>query len=69
MAEAKQNSEWSQTSLVCSILANSHFDTKGKPFRPEDFNPFATKKSNVVIEDKAMFMEALKAAFVKDKAK
>lgn len=69
MAEAKQSSEWSQTSLVCSILANSHFDTKGKPFSPEDFNPFVSRKSKSVIKDKSMFMEALKSTFVKDKPK
>lgn len=57
--------------MICAILANANRDTKKRkaPYVPDDFNPFSKKKTNTAINDKSMFMEALKAAFVKDKPK
>lgn len=64
MATARQKSDWERSSLLCAILANCHRDPKLKPFTPDDFNKFAIKKQEV-INDKKMFMQALKDAFIK----
>jgi len=67
MSEGKQKAEWDRTSLVCTILANANRSSKTKAFKPDDFNPYSAKKTSSVINDKSMFFDAMKAAFVKGK--
>jgi hypothetical protein len=42
MAEARQRDEWSRTSSVMALVANTQRNPKKtRPFRPGDFDPFA----------------------------
>ena len=42
MAEARQRDEWSRTSSVMALVANTQRNPKKtRPFRPCDFDPFA----------------------------
>ncbi|MFI4915584.1 MAG: hypothetical protein ACIAS6_03625 [Phycisphaerales bacterium JB060] len=42
MAEARQHDEWSRTSSVMALVANTQRNPKKtRPFRPSDFDPFA----------------------------
>lgn len=42
MAEARQRDEWSRTSSVMALVANTQRNPKKtRPFRPSDFDPFA----------------------------
>lgn len=42
MAEARQRDEWSRTSSVMTLVANTQRNPKKThPFRPGDFDPFA----------------------------
>lgn len=42
---------WELASSICALIANCH-TTKGKRFRPRDFNPLE-KRANVVSGDQA----------------
>lgn len=59
--------EWNQTSMLLAMIANIMRDPKkGKPAKPEDFNPYARK-----VSDKKPIpvvpLSVLKDIFVKDK--
>ena len=42
MAEGRQRDEWSRTSSVMALVANTQRNPKKtRPFRPGDFDPFA----------------------------
>jgi hypothetical protein len=42
MAEGHGRQQWMHTSVLCALIANAHRDAKrGRPFKPEDFNPYA----------------------------
>lgn len=42
MAESRQRDEWSRTSSVMALVANTQRNPKKtRPFRPGDFDPFA----------------------------
>lgn len=45
MAEGQGRERWAHTSLLAAILANTNRDPKkGRPLKPDDFNPYATKR-------------------------
>ncbi len=52
MAEARQRDEWSRTSSVMALVANTQRNPKKtRPFRPGDFDPFARaadKRTHVI---------------------
>lgn len=51
MAEAKSEFEWTLVSHQMALAANAARDPKKtKPFKPSDFNPYAEKKTEEVIE-------------------
>lgn len=46
MADARQRSEWSRTSALMALIANTQRDPKkARAFRPSDFDPFARARS------------------------
>jgi len=54
MAEGYGQDRWAHTSLLCALIANGNRDPrKGRPFKPEDFNPYMSKpqRDDVVIVD------------------
>jgi len=67
MAEARQRDEWSRTSSVMALVANTQRNPKKtRPFRPGDFDPFAR-----VVDKQAQVIPApvsvLKDLFVRTK--
>lgn len=45
MADARQREAWGRISSVMALIANTQRDPKKtRPFRPTDFDPFATSK-------------------------
>lgn len=46
------DAEWSQTSLLCALIANCH-TSKGRKFKPRDFNPFERPARPVLSGDDA----------------
>ena len=53
MAESKQISEWDQSSLLWSAIANTIRDAKKRPqpFEPMDVHPFRKKDAKKVVAD------------------
>ena len=64
MAEGRRKDAWSHTSALLALIANAHRDPKkSKPFEPDDFSPFASRKRcepKLVTKD----LTVLKAVFV-----
>ena len=46
MAEAKRQHDWNVASTIMALMAEMNRDRKRrrKPFRPDDFNPYANQK-------------------------
>ncbi len=46
MAEAKRQHDWNVASTIMALMAEMNRDRKRrrKPFKPDDFNPYADKK-------------------------
>jgi hypothetical protein len=46
MAEAKREHDWNVASTIMALLAEMNRDRKRrrKPYRPDDFNPYADQK-------------------------
>jgi hypothetical protein len=46
MAEAKRQHDWNVASTIMALMAEMNRDRKRrrKPFRPDDFNPYADQK-------------------------
>jgi hypothetical protein len=46
MAEAKRQHDWNVASTIMALMAEMNRDRKKrrKPFRPDDFNPYAEKR-------------------------
>jgi hypothetical protein len=46
MAEAKRQHDWNVASTIMALMAEMNRDRKRrrKPFRPDDFNPYVTRK-------------------------
>ena len=65
MADGRAKFEWGIASSQMALVANLQRDPKkGQPFKPSDFNPFATKEQKIVLRGKDM-KDALVAAFVR----
>ena len=65
MADGRARFEWGIASSQMALVANLQRDPKkGQPFKPSDFNPFATKEQKIVLRGKDM-KDALVAAFVR----
>jgi len=49
MAEAKRQHDWNVASTIMALMAEMNRDRKRrrKPFRPDDFNPYAEQRSVV----------------------
>jgi len=48
MAEGANEAAWNHTSHLMALTASIHRDPKRqKPFKPEDFNPYARKEKRV----------------------
>lgn len=46
MADRRARDEWSRFSSLMALLANCHrHPKKGRAFRPQDFDPFARRRS------------------------
>lgn len=62
MGEARLRENWSRTSALMALIANTHRDPKkSRPFRPSDFDPFAPRRA--APKEKAD-VSILKAIFV-----
>jgi len=51
MSEGRGRFMWSQTSLLCAVIANAHSGKQGRSFKPKDFNPYESKQSQVIAVD------------------
>ncbi|MBI1373636.1 MAG: hypothetical protein GC159_12980 [Phycisphaera sp.] len=69
MAEGQGHERWAHTSMICALIANVHRDPKKqRPFTPDDFNPYATRKqrtgsSGDAIEVNESTIGLMRAAF------
>ncbi len=69
MAEGLGRERWAHTSLICALIANANRDPKKqRPFRPDEFNPYAERRGTAldadVIEVNSTTIGLLRAAFV-----
>lgn len=51
MLEQRERSEWNRASSIMALIASA-FASKGKQFKPDDFNPFAVHKIEGTISAK-----------------
>jgi len=67
MAEARGRDNWAHTSAILALIANVNRDPKKtRPFKPADFDPYATKdrrEDAIEVTD----MAVLKDAFLKER--
>ncbi len=64
MAEARAKENWTHTSSVLAMIANVNRDPKkSRAFRPDDFNPYAAKRTSA-IAIKAENIGIVKKAFL-----
>lgn len=60
MASARTRLEWAQTSSVIAMIVNMNRDPKKPPVTPDDFNPLAKQRPELVmkgsIEDLKIFL-------------
>jgi len=64
MAEGLGRERWAHTSLICAVIANAHRDPKRtRPFRPADFDPYASqdRRELVIVNDESI--SKMKEAF------
>ena len=66
MAQARQRSAWERTSWVLALIANVNRDPKRqpRPFRPADFDPYASERSEKPIPAGKRAFELMKQVFV-----
>ncbi|HOI56117.1 MAG TPA: hypothetical protein PLP01_12765 [Phycisphaerae bacterium] len=66
MAEGLGRERWAHTSMVCCLIANANRDPKKhRPFKPDDFNPYAERsRRSDVIEVNAETVGLMRAAFI-----
>jgi hypothetical protein len=65
MAEGKGRHQWMHTAQLCALIANCHRDPKkGRPYKPEDFDPYRRRTSQEVIEVTSENIGVLKEAFL-----
>ncbi|MCC7408661.1 MAG: hypothetical protein IT442_11365 [Phycisphaeraceae bacterium] len=62
MAEGRSRQEWSHTSTILAMLANTHRDPrKSRPFKPRDFDPYARidqRDEAIAIDDLGVLKQA-----------
>ena len=74
MVEGHGREQWAHTSVICTLLANTHRDPKKqRAFKPDDFNPYvdpgnrherlADGTSGGVIEVNSETVSLMRAAF------
>jgi len=68
MTEGLGRQQWAHTSLICALIANANRDPKKqRPFRPDEFNPYAERRGSAldtdVIEVNGDTIGLLRAAF------
>jgi hypothetical protein len=65
MAEARRVEDWTRMAIPTAILANANRDAKKhpRPYRPDDFNPWATpiRKRPSGPEEWQMMRQAMEA--------
>jgi len=64
MAEAKRQHDWNVASTIMALMAEMNRDRKRrrKPFKPDEFNPYAEKKPIVAkgtVEQAARLLNAI----------
>jgi len=66
MAEGLGRERWAHTSMICSLIANASRDPKKhRPFKPDDFNPYAERRKRTsAVEVTPENIELLRSAFV-----
>lgn len=68
MADGKSRESWQRTSTILALIANVNKDpNKGRPFKPADFDPYASKHESTGDKIRIDNLGLLKSAFVKDK--
>ena len=68
MADAKSRAEWDRASALMCLTANIHRDPKkGRPLKPQDFNPHSLPQVIKQVPTKDA-MQVLKQVFVKEKS-
>ncbi|HOQ06142.1 MAG TPA: hypothetical protein PLX18_12700 [Anaerohalosphaeraceae bacterium] len=64
MSEGRFESQWAHTSSIMALIANVNRDPKkGRVFTPDDFNPYARKKTDRVIEISKSNIGLMRRAF------
>lgn len=48
MLAAKRGEDWTHTASLLALLANAHWGTRSKSFKPDDFNPTVERKRGAV---------------------
>jgi hypothetical protein len=67
MAQAASREKWAHTASVLALIANANRDPKKtRPFKPSDFDPHATKRTEAMVVDNEN-IGLLKQAFTKPK--
>ena len=70
MSEGRSKNHWQHTSVILSMLANTHRDPKNsRAFTPDDFNPFTSQKNKQRIVIDKSNVHLLKQYFVPTKGK
>ena len=65
MVEGHGRQQWAHTSLLAAIFANAHRDPRRtRPFRTDDFNPYASDENHEAIEVTPETIGQLKQAFI-----
>jgi len=66
MAEGLGRERWAHTSILCALIANANRDPKKhRPFKPDDFNPYAERRKRAnAIEVTPETIGLLRSAFV-----
>ena len=64
MAEGLGRERWAHTAMICCLIANANRNPKkGRPFRPEDFNPYVKRRaSRKGADDLSLLRSALEGA-------
>ena len=68
MAEAKRQHDWNVASTIMALMAEMNRDRKKrrKPFKPDDFNPYADQKPITARGSVAQAAAMLGAAYTKN---
>ncbi len=68
MAEAKRQHDWNVASTIMALMAEMNRDRKRrrKPFRPDDFNPYAEQRAVIAKGTVEQAASMLGAAYTKN---